>query len=58
MNHTEYGELLSLADALTFISESELLSKILREDGYHPSSFDIEILVKCVAKRIYSNLCE
>lgn len=58
MNHNEYRELLSLADALTFISESELLSKILREDGYHSSSFDIDILIKCVAKRIYSNLCE
>lgn len=58
MNHNEYRELLSLADALTFIFESDLLWKIVKDDGFVPNSFDIDILVKCVAKRIYSNLTE
>lgn len=58
MKHSEYKELLTLADALTFVSESELLSSLLRDEGYSPNSFDLDILLKVVAKHIYSNLTE
>lgn len=58
MKHSEYRELLSLADALTFVAESELLSNKLREAGYQPSSFDLDILIRVVADNIHSNLVE
>lgn len=58
MKHSEYRELLPLADALTFVAESDLLSAKLREAGYSPSSFDFEILIKVVADNIHRNLTE
>lgn len=58
MKHDEFCELLRLADALTFVAESDLLTAKLREAGFNPSSFDLEILIKVVADNIYRNLTE
>lgn len=58
MKHSEYRELLSLADALTFVAESELLTAKLREAGFQPASFDLDILIKVVADNIHRNLTE
>lgn len=58
MNHNEYRELLSLADALNFICESELLSSLLKKEGLVPNSFDFDVLVRVVADAIHKNLTE
>lgn len=58
MKHSEYRELISLADALIFVSESELLTSKLHEAGYQPASFDLDILLRVVADAIHANLIE
>lgn len=58
MNHSEYRELLSLADALMFVIESELLWQKVRDAGLVPNSFDLEVLVSVVADEIAKNLKE
>lgn len=53
MKNSEYRKLLSLAEALTFVSESKLLTSKLREAGFQPASFGLDILIKVVADNIH-----
>lgn len=56
MNKNRYGELLSLANALEYISDSDLLWSLMKDAGYSPNTFDLHILVELVAKHIYLEL--
>lgn len=60
MKHADYRELLSLADALNFISESELLWSLVKADGDSIPDVNfsevLKYLVTKVASEIYSNL--
>lgn len=61
MKISEYGELLRLADALTYVCQSELLWKLYSDAGYPIlDSFKGQLhdLVVVVADNIKSNLVE
>lgn len=58
MKHAEYRELISLADALTFISESELLWHLVEGIGKSPKDFDIPSLLDIVGVYIHKILVE
>lgn len=56
MNHNDFSELIRLADALTFLSESELLWKLVKDAGFQIADFDFCNLLHVVADEIRSQL--